>query len=122
MSVVNVNQLSPTALAYIGDAVYELYVRMRYLQPPQRIQAYHRRVVEQVRAEAQAEHLQQLLPHLTALEKDVIRRGRNAASNPPKRASFDTYRKATGFEALIGYLHLTCPERLHELLQQLCLD
>ncbi len=122
MSVVNANQLSPTALAYIGDAVYELYIRMRYLYPPQRIQSYHRRVVEQVRAEAQAHHLQQLLPHLTPLEKDVTRRGRNAASNPPKRASFDIYRRATGFEALVGYLHLTDPERLQELLLLLSLD
>ncbi|MGF1514561.1 MAG: Mini-ribonuclease 3 [Elainellaceae cyanobacterium] len=122
MPVVNANQLSPTALAYIGDAVYELHVRMRYLHPPQRIQAYHRRVVEQVRAEAQAQHLQQLLPHLTPEEKDVIRRGRNSASNPPKRASLDTYRRATGFEALIGYLHLTYPQRLQEILQQLSLD
>ncbi|MGF1534941.1 MAG: Mini-ribonuclease 3 [Elainellaceae cyanobacterium] len=122
MPAFKAEQLSPTALAYLGDAVYELHVRMRYLYPPQRIQSFHRRVVAQVRAEAQARHLQQLEPHLTPTEKDIIRRGRNSASNSPKRASLDIYRRATGFEALIGYLYLTHPERLEALLLQLPLE
>ena len=122
MSVVNINRLSPSALAYIGDAVYELYIRRHYLYPPQRIQAYHRRVVEQVRAEAQAKQLQLLAPHLTTEEADIVRRGRNSASNAPKRLSPEIYRQATGFEALVGYLHLTQPDRLQALLQYLALD
>lgn len=122
MSVININRLSPSALAYIGDAVYELHIRMHYLYPPQRTQVYHRLVVDQVRAEAQANQLQTLMPELTTQEQDVVRRGRNAASNPPKRLNADIYRQATGFEALVGYLHLTQPERLQELLQMLILD
>ena len=65
-----VRQLSPLALAYLGDAVYELYMRSQYLFPPQRVQAYHRQVVDQVNADRQAEYVQSLLPHLTAEELD----------------------------------------------------
>ena len=60
LSVAQLQQVSPTALAYLGDAVYELYVRNHYVLPPKRSQTYHRLVVAQVRAEAQALHLQSL--------------------------------------------------------------
>ncbi|MEO0406755.1 MAG: ribonuclease III domain-containing protein [Cyanobacteria bacterium P01_A01_bin.135] len=118
-STANLNRLSPSALAYIGDAVYELHVRMHYLYPPQRTQTYHRLVVEQVRAEAQAQQLQVLLPVLTEAEQAIVRRGRNAASSPPKRLSANIYRQASGFETLVGYLYLAQPARLQELLQLL---
>jgi ribonuclease III family protein len=111
-----VSQLSPAALAYLGDAVYELHVRTRFLFPPKRSHAYHQQVVAQVRAEAQSSHLQLLLPHLTAVELDAIRRGRNAATGRPRRLDPEVYQQATSFETLIGYLYITNPQRLSELL------
>jgi ribonuclease-3 family protein len=114
-----VNALSPVALAYIGDAVYELFVRGSFLLPPKRIQAFHQQVVSHVRAEQQAHYVQQLLPLLTAAEQDLLRRGRNASSRGPRRVDSHIYQQSTGFEALIGYLYLTDPTRLGELLHSL---
>ncbi len=114
-----VQELSPTALAYLGDAVYELYVRGLFLTPPKRIQAYHRQVVSLVRAEQQAAQIEQLTPLLTAAEKDILRRGRNASSRGPRRIDGHTYQQATGFETLVGYLYLTDPSRLTDLLSQI---
>ncbi|MEB3163806.1 MAG: ribonuclease III domain-containing protein [Prochlorothrix sp.] len=115
-------QLSPVLLAYVGDAVYELYMRLHFLLPPQRIQAYHRQVVQQVRAEQQSSHLETLREHLTETELAIVRRGRNAASSPPKRVSFQVYQQATALETLVGYLYLTDPDRLQALWQHLRLD
>lgn len=114
-----VQQLSPAALAYVGDAVYELYVRLYHLLPPKRLQTYHQHVVAQVRAESQAHHLQSLQPHLTDAEREIVRRGRNAASKRPKRVDQEVYQQATGLEALFGYLYICDPQRLMQLLDQL---
>lgn len=116
------HQLSPAALAYVGDVVYELYVRTRYLLPPKRLQSYHNQVVAQVRAESQAQHLRSLHPYLSEGEREIVRRGRNAASKRPKRADPDIYQQATGLEALLGYLYLSDLHRLVQLLDQLQLD
>lgn len=117
-----VQQLSPAALAYIGDAVYELHIRTFYLLPPKRLQAYHEQVVAQVRAESQARHLHSLEPHLTEAEHQILRKGRNAAAKGPKRVTPEIYQKATSLETLIGYLYLTDPDRLCQLLERLSLD
>jgi ribonuclease III family protein len=117
-----VSQLSPAALAYLGDAVYELYVRSCFLLPPKRSHTYHQQVVAQVRAEAQSSYLQLLLPHLTSTELDVSRRGRNAASGRPRRLDPEVYQQATSFETLIGYLYITNPHRLAQLLALLQFD
>lgn len=122
LSPQEIKQLSPAALAYVGDAVYELYVRQTYLLPPKRQQAYHKQVVAQVRAETQARHLQSLQAYLTETELDIIRRGRNAAIGRPKRVTLAIYQQATGLEALIGYLYLSDRSRLNELLAQLDLE
>lgn len=116
LSPAQVQTLSPIALAYIGDAVYELFVRGHFLMPPCRIQAYHQRVVNQVRAEQQSHHLCQITPYLTPAEQDILRKGRNAAPRGPRRIDPQTYQQATSFEALIGYLYLTDSQRLQELL------
>ena len=116
LKVGEIRQLSPVALAYMGDGVYELYMRTRYLLPRRRIRAYHQQVVQQVNAERQAECLQQLLPHLTDHELDLIRRGRNAAPKRPNRANPEAYQQATALEALIGYLYLTDLDRLEQLM------
>ena len=117
-----VERLSPIALAYIGDAVFELYVRTKFLLPAKRMANYHSQVVTQVRAESQAIHLATLLPHLNDREREILRRGRNACTAKPRRLSRHTYKQATGLEALIGYLHLTDPLRLQQLLAQLDFD
>lgn len=117
-----VQSLSPVALAYIGDAVYELFVRGTFLLPPKRIHAFHQQVVNQVRAEQQACQVQQLMPLLTESEQDLLRRGRNASPRGPRRVDSQIYQQATGFEALVGYLYLTNPARLTELLCALNLN
>jgi ribonuclease III family protein len=122
LSTSQVQQLSPAALAYVGDAVYELYVRQCHLFPPKRLATYHRQVVAQVRAETQAEHLQSLQPHLTDPELDLLKRGRNGATSHPKRLNPEVYQRATSLETLIGYLYLTDPHRLRELLSYLKFD
>ncbi len=122
LSSAQIRRVSPDALAYLGDAVYELYIRTHYLLPPRRLQAYHREVVAHVRAETQARHLRSLQPHLTSAELEILRQGRNSASGGPRRVDPVTYQQATSLEVLIGYLYLTNPQRLDQLLQQLELD
>ncbi|MEC4983746.1 MAG: ribonuclease III domain-containing protein [Oscillatoria sp. PMC 1068.18] len=115
-------QLAPGSLAYLGDAVYEIYIRTRYILPPKRISSYHRQVVAQVRAETQAAQLSFLEPYLTDLEREILRRGRNAATGRPKRLSGEIYQRATSLETLVGYLYLKDPQRLSELLAKLDLE
>ncbi|WP_066382990.1 MULTISPECIES: Mini-ribonuclease 3 [unclassified Anabaena] len=122
ISPAHIQQLSPAALAYVGDAIYELYVRMYYLLPPQKPEAYHRLVVAQVRAETQALHLRSLTPYLLSHELEIVRRGRNAATGRPKRVNPEIYQQATSLETLIGYLYLTDFPRLTELLQKIHLE
>lgn len=112
-------QLSPVALAYIGDAVYELYIRSLFLLPPKRIVDYHNSVVTQVKAETQAVYLQHLEPYLTSAEKEIVRRGRNAVTTKPRRLSASVYQRASSLETLIGYLYLSDRDRLQDLLTKL---
>lgn len=114
-----ISQVSPAALAYLGDAVYELYIRSCYLMPPCRLSDYHNQVVSQVRAETQANHLRSLKPHLTDPELEISRRGRNAATGNGRKMAPEIYSQATSLETLIGYLYLTDPQRLSELLAHL---
>lgn len=118
----SVQAIPPVSLAYIGDAVFELYIRMSFLWPPQRIQQFHQQVVGHVKAEQQADYLSQLMPHLDAAEADIVRRGRNATSKSPKRLSAKIYRQATAFETLVGYLYITDQSRLLELLSKLAIS
>ncbi|MBW4675399.1 MAG: ribonuclease III [Desmonostoc geniculatum HA4340-LM1] len=122
ISFSQVQKISPAALAYLGDAIYELYARMFYLLPLQRPETYHRLVVAQVRAETQALHLRSLTPHLRDTELEIVRRGRNAATGRPKRLDPEIYQQATSLETLIGYLYLTDYQRLTELLEILHLE
>lgn len=110
-----VRTLSPQALAYLGDAVYELFIRGCYLFPPRRIQLYHQQVVSQVRAEQQAQALAQLHPYLTPDEVAILKWGRNATPSG-RRADAINYGQATGLETLVGYLYVTDPQRLSQLL------
>ena len=117
-----IERISPAAWAYLGDAVYELYIRSWYLMPPRRLQAYHELVVGQVRAETPARHLRSISPYLNSTELAIVKRGRNAAANRSKRADPEIYQQASSLETLIGYLYLTDPERLTEILALLELE
>ncbi|NEQ47414.1 MAG: Mini-ribonuclease 3 [Leptolyngbya sp. SIOISBB] len=118
-SAQQVRSLSPLALAYVGDAVFELFVRSRLLVPPQQVRTFHQQVVGHVRAEQQADYLECLRPHLSDEEKDILRRARNATSGRKVRASRRDYQQATALEALLGYLYLTDSQRLMEILAYL---
>ena len=100
-------QLSPLALAFLGDAVFELYVREKLLlQGNAPAQQLHRKAVGYVCALAQSKSVEEIAGLLSPDEESVYRRGRNAHSRPPKNADVADYRRATGLEALFGYLHL----------------
>jgi len=118
----SLRQLSPVALAYIGDAVYELHIRTHYLLPCLKIADHHHKVVQQVRAETQAHHLQQITPLLSAEELNWIKRGKNSVKKSPRRLSLTIYQQATGLETLLGYLYISNPSRLNYILSQLDLE
>ena len=120
--VEEVKQLSPLTWAYVGDAVYELYIRT-YLINNTKLKPHelHLKSIKYVKAKAQAEILEKLEEILTEEEKDIVRRGRNTRVNHnAKNASIQEYMYATAFEALIGYLYLTNQEqRLKEILDNI---
>ena len=101
-------QASPLTLAFVGDAVFELFVRERLVcQGNCSVNKLHKRAVEQVCCRAQAQAAQRLLPLLTQEEEEAYRRGRNAhVSHVPKNASPADYHAATALEALFGYVYL----------------
>ena len=111
--------LGPLQLAWLGDAVWELHLRLQHCRVPARAAALHKSVVSAVRADAQAEQLLRLEPLLRESELDLVRRGRNRAGQGPRRADAASYGRATGFEALLGWLFLHDPARLAELLDHL---
>ncbi len=94
-------------LAYLGDAIYDFYVRERLVRGGDRIHVLHKRAIGIVCAHAQAEALGRIEPLLTDEERGVARRARNARQTPPKSADPAEYHRATALEALIGYLYLT---------------
>ncbi|MBB6734916.1 Mini-ribonuclease 3 [Cohnella zeiphila] len=101
------SQLSPIVLAYIGDAVFEVYVRQHLIASAARKpHELHRAATRYVSAAAQAKLLQRWMPLLTEEEADIARRGRNSKSGQaPKNADPVDYRHATGLESLVGYLY-----------------
>lgn len=111
---------SPLTLAYIGDSVYEVYVRAHLLEngnlPTNRL---HKASINYVSAEAQSAFMEIVEPMLTEEEEAVYKRGRNAKSyTVPKHAQLIDYKRATGFEALIGFLYLSeNKERIDQIMQ-----
>lgn len=103
-------QLSPLTLAYIGDGVYELFVREYIVSKGNcPVKKLHSRAVELVRCEFQAKALAELLqPLFTQEEQEICQRGRNAhVSHVPKNSSVADYHGATAFECVFGYLYLS---------------
>lgn len=109
---------NPLALAFMGDTVWDLLVRQRLLLSNAHVNALHKQAIKQVNAGAQAEAAALIEPHLTEAEGDIFRRGCNAHArhNAPKNQDPYAYSRATGLEALFGYLYLTGQtERIGEL-------
>ncbi|MGX6446160.1 Mini-ribonuclease 3 [Neobacillus sp. K501] len=118
---IDAKQLNSLALAYMGDAVYEEYVRRHLLQSGKvKPHLLHREGTKYVSAKAQCQVLFRILDEqlLTEAEHAVVMRGRNAKSGTvPKNTDVQTYRYSTAFEALMGYLYLSSEkERLEELI------
>ncbi len=116
----DVNLMSPLTWAYVGDCVYELYVRTKLVDNTNmKPHALHVEAIKYVKAQAQAQILNKIHDNLTDEEKDIVRRGRNADNHHlPKNANVQDYMYSTAYEALIGYLYLTNQiERLKEILK-----
>lgn len=117
-----VELMPPLVWAYIGDAVYELYVR-EYLINSSKMNNHklHLEAIKYVKANAQAKILEKLMPDLTEEEKNIVRRARNTQNHHlPKNANVTEYMYATAFEGLIGYLYLTKQEeRLKQILEKI---
>ena len=120
----DVNLMSPLTWAYVGDCVYELYIRTMLINKTKlKPHKLHIETIKYVRAQSQAKFLKKIYEDLTEEEKDIVRRGRNAENHHlPKNCDVQDYMHSTAFEALIGYLYLTKNEkRIRELLKN-CLD
>ena len=112
-------EASPVMLAFIGDAVHTLFVRDKVVKSGNLLlKDYHKKASSQCRAASQAELLDKLMPMLSDVEQDIIRRARNAKlGHIAKNSDIETYKKATSLEALIGYLYLKGNfDRLNEIL------
>ena len=104
-------------LAYLGDSLYDLYVREHLIAKGGRVRAMHREAIALVCAHAQSEALLRIADRLTGAEADVVRRARNTRQSPPKNADPGEYHRATALEALIGWLYVTGrQERMNALL------
>lgn len=105
-------ELNLKCYAHLGDAVYELFAREKVILLTTNLGKMHKINTTLVRASFQCELLNVLEPHLTEKEQDLIRRGRNLPSSSARRINQSLHRLATGFEVLVGYLHLHDRERL----------
>ncbi|MBR1890685.1 MAG: Mini-ribonuclease 3 [Clostridia bacterium] len=113
-------QLSPLALAFIGDAIHTAYVREEVLKGKHnKLSNYHNLAKRYCNAKKQMETLEAILPSLRDEEREVVRKARNSHSkHTAKNFDEETYKKATAFEALVGFLHLTQQnDRLNEILK-----
>lgn len=114
-----INQMSPLVWAYVGDCVYELYIRTHLVDTtklnPHKL---HIEAIKYVKAGAQADFLNKIYDDLTDEEKDIVRRARNANNHHlPKNSNVHEYMYATAFEALIGYLYLC---KKYERIMEIC--
>lgn len=121
----DVNNLSPLTLAFVGDTVFDLFVREKLVCEANRpVNRLHKAATGYVSAAAQAEAVRKIMDKLTEKELSVLKRGRNAHTNhKAKNASEGDYHYATGLEALFGYLYLSNEtDRLRELFDLITTD
>jgi len=118
---VEINSINIIALAYLGDAIYEVYIREKLLEKGiAKVDDMQKEAVKYVSAKAQSKILEDMINNniLNDEEIDVVKRGRNyKRSIHPKNTDIITYKKSSGFEALIGYLYLKNKDRLKEVLE-----
>lgn len=117
----DINQMPPLVWAYVGDCIYELYIRT-YLVETTKLNPHklHIETIKYVKAGAQANFLKSFYEDLTDEEKDIVRRARNANNHHlPKNSNIEEYTYSTAFEGLIGYLYLTKKyERIKEIIEK----
>ena len=122
MNKIDINSLS---LAYLGDAVYELYIRIYLLDSNKKVGDLQKEAVKYVSAKAQSKFLDSMIENkfLTEEELNIIKRARNHKSHASKSTDIITYKKSTGLEALIGYLKLTNNDkRINEIMKYIVGD
>lgn len=103
-------QLNPLVLAFIGDAIYEVFIRTQLVDKNRSLPVHklHVKAISFVKAHAQSEFMKIIESQLTEEENNIFKRGRNAKSGTiPKNADVQEYKMATGFEALMGFLYIT---------------
>lgn len=103
-------QLNPLVLAFIGDAIYEVFIRTQLVDKNRSLPVHklHVKAISFVKAHAQSEFMKIIESQLTEEENNIFKRGRNAKSGSiPKNADVQEYKMATGFEALMGFLYIT---------------
>ena len=115
----NPEDIGVIQLAWLGDSVWELHQRLKYVHFPLKSKELHLSVVNEVKAESQSECLSQIEHLLNVNEIDLIRRARNKTKRYPKSSDRTIYSRATGFETLIGWLFLKDPHRLSNLFEYL---
>ncbi|GAA0745772.1 Mini-ribonuclease 3 [Clostridium oceanicum] len=122
-TIKDAKQLNPLVLAFIGDAVYEVFIRTLLVDNNRNmcVHKLHVNAIEHVKAHGQSQYIKEFMPMLEEEEKYIFKRGRNAKSGTvPKNADLQEYRFATGFEALVGFLYLTeQTERLNYMLNHI---
>lgn len=118
--------LNPLVLAFVGDAVFEVYIRCFLVNNNRNLNVnnLHKKAIGYVKAHAQSDFIKALKDELSEGEMTIFKRGRNAKSGSvPKNADMQEYRNATGFEALVGYLYITeALDRLNNILEKVILD
>jgi ribonuclease-3 family protein len=112
----DVNEIPLRNLAHLGDAVFHLFEREREILQSANAKQMHNRVTLRVNAEKQSVLLFQIAPRLNTVENDIVRRARNLKAANYRKGEQASYRQATAFEALVGYLYLTDTDRLKEVL------
>ena len=113
------DQICVIQIAWLGDSVWELHQRLKYVHFPLKSKELHLSVVNEVKAKSQSKSLSQIEHLLNVNEMDLIRRARNKTIRFPKSSDPSIYSRATGFETLIGWLFLKDPQRLSKLFEYL---
>ena len=117
-------ELNTLALAYLGDSVYELYIREYLLKKGiVKVKELQQEATSYVSAKSQTKILDKIKNYLSEEELEIVKKGRNAKSHKaPKNTDILTYKHATGFETLIGYLYLNNQIRLKEIMKMIVED
>lgn len=118
-------EINSLSLAYLGDAVYELYIRSYLLDSNKKVNDLQKEAINYVSAKAQSNFLDKMIEEgfLTSEEINIVKRARNHKSHPSKSADIITYKKSTGLEALIGYLKIkNNDKRIEEIMEYIVGD